>query len=378
VFSPSRLILARKRRGLTLTALSREAGVSIRSISDYENGHASPSVETVRTLAKSLAVLPGFFSLPPVDEIPVDAVSFRALSKMTRRQRDMSIACGSLGVEIGRWIRERYETPIAQLPTLAHFSGQGEDAGAPAMAAEILRARWGLGTQPVGNLVHLLEAHGVMTFSLTGYAREVDAFSFYYEGNPYIFLNTVKSGERGRFDGAHELGHLILHCGEDAPRGPDAEREADAFAAAFLMPEADVRANFRYNPDLQEILDRKIRWQVAAMALTYRLRSIGLLSEWLHRTTCINLSRMGFRSGEPGGIPRESSQLLAKVFSDLRSSPTDLAELKDSVGVSLSDVSDLVFGLVPTVQPGGALPTGPTTRNLRLVDDQDAGPGVVH
>jgi len=38
-----------------------------------------------------------------------------------------------------------------------------------------------------------------------------------------------------RFDAAHELGHLIMH--HDAEPGDlYMERQADAFAAAFLMP----------------------------------------------------------------------------------------------------------------------------------------------
>ncbi|MEU8739183.1 ImmA/IrrE family metallo-endopeptidase [Streptomyces halstedii] len=53
---------------------------------------------------------------------------------------------------------------------------------------------------------------------------EVDAFAVWREGVPFVFLNTQKSAERGRFDAAHEFGHLVMHGSEHACSGPEAER----------------------------------------------------------------------------------------------------------------------------------------------------------
>src|SRR5580704_2692647 len=65
--------------------------LSTRSISLYENGHTEPSPDTLRQLALELDVSPGFLGAPDLDEIPEEAVSFRALSKMTARQRDRAL-----------------------------------------------------------------------------------------------------------------------------------------------------------------------------------------------------------------------------------------------------------------------------------------------
>lgn len=64
-----------------------------------------------------------------------------------------------------------------------------------------------------------------------------------------IYLSKATSHKRDVFTIAHELGHYFLHSrlGEvkiNANRSEDideAEREANSFAAAFLMPEAKVR-----------------------------------------------------------------------------------------------------------------------------------------
>ena len=45
---------------------------------------------------------------------------------------------------------------------------------------------------------------------------------------------------RSRFDGAHELGHLVMH-GEQIRAMKEVETQAHQFAAAFLMPANDIR-----------------------------------------------------------------------------------------------------------------------------------------
>ncbi|MEW1759360.1 ImmA/IrrE family metallo-endopeptidase [Streptomyces cyaneofuscatus] len=148
-------------------------------------------------------------------------------------------------------------------------------------------------------MVHLLEAHGVCVFSLSRDCQEVDAFSFWDRGIPFVLLNTGKTAERGRFDAAHELGHLVLHGEEQVPHGPQAEGEAHRFAAALLMPAADVLAHAPRNPSTTWILQAKRRWKVAAMALAHRLHELNLTTEWQYRTHCVELSRMGYRKSEP-------------------------------------------------------------------------------
>jgi Zn-dependent peptidase ImmA (M78 family) len=75
----------------------------------------------------------------------------------------------------------------------------------------MVRARWGLGQATIPNMIHLLEAHGVRVFSLASECAAVGTFSTHRGGCPLVLLNVGKSGERIRFDSAHELGHLVLH-----------------------------------------------------------------------------------------------------------------------------------------------------------------------
>jgi Zn-dependent peptidase ImmA (M78 family)/DNA-binding XRE family transcriptional regulator len=362
VLTPSRLTLARKRRGLTLVQLGAAVGVSVRSLSAYENGRQLPTREVLGRLAAALQLPVDFLGAGDVDEIPIDAISFRALSKLTAGQRDTARGAGRLALLLAEWIEQRFELPEAQVPSLPSLD--------PETAAEVVRARWGLGVAPLGNLVRLLEAHGVRVFSLAVDCAAVDAFSFVWHQTPYVLLNTVKSGERGRFDAAHELGHLVLHSEHRVPHGPDAEQEANRFAAAFLMPRADVLAHSLNNATIDRILEAKQTWRVAAMALTHRLHELDLLSDWGYRTACVDLSRRGYRTSEPGGIARETSQLLDSVLQSLRSDGISPADIARDLHLTVAELNRHVFGLVPTVIDGGAAASPPRRPKLTLVTGQ--------
>ncbi|MFC7308380.1 helix-turn-helix domain-containing protein [Streptomyces monticola] len=360
MFTPERLVLARKRRRMTQAALAASSGLSAQSINAFEKHRKTPSAETLSILADILDLPIAFFRAPPAPEMQLDAVSFRAPTKMSALERDATLSSGAIAASLNAWLQERFRLPAPNVPTYPHLPTE--------QAAEQVRAAWGLGEAPVPNLVHLLEANGVRVFSLAPDCLDADAFSTTHAGTPYIFLNTRKTGERGRFDAAHELGHLVLHSEYRLPGGRAAEPEANAFASAFLMPKAGIVAQRLADASVDRILSAKRRWGVSAMALAYRLRDLGLLSEWKHGQTVKKLAQMGYRSGEPQSLmARESSQLLAKVFDALRDRGMHPAEIASQMGIHPEDLNDYVFGLVPIgVQGGGQVSDSPRP-GLRLV-----------
>jgi Zn-dependent peptidase ImmA (M78 family) len=97
------------------------------------------------------------------------------------------------------------------------------------------------------------------------------------------------------------------------------EDEAQRFSAAFLLPPRAMLATGLSHPRLADILALKWAWQVAATMLVRRLHDVGLLSPYHYRTLMIELSKRGYRSAEPDGVPRETSRLLATVIRAMRS-----------------------------------------------------------
>lgn len=365
MFTASRMVLARKRRGLTLVELATRVGVTSQSLSNYENERQEPSSQVLDRLASALDFPVTFFTRSDVDALAADNVAFRARSKLPAYKRDTALSVGRLAVEFHDWMSARFNLPTPDLPSL--------NKPDPETAAGILRSRWGLGLAPIHNIVHLLEAHGIRVFSLAPEYADVDAFSFYYNESPFVFLNTMKTAERSRFDAAHELGHLILHGQGCDLTKVHAEQEANEFASAFLMPRESVVAHMPASPLIDQILQGKKIWNVAALALTYRLHDIGMLSDWHYRTACIELGRRGYRTGEPdrNRLPRESSQLLAKVFGYLRTKGITVTQIADELCIDPSELSNYVFGLVLTALDGDDGPRRPNSRpTLRVVTDK--------
>lgn len=361
MFNKSRLTLARRRRGLLKARLAEESGLTVRSITAYEAGTSEPSPAALERIAEVLRFPLQFFSGSSIDELRSETASFRALSRMSAATRNRALAAGQLAMELGEWITARFHLPACDLPDL-------KDVGDPEAAAGTLRATWNLGERPIGNMVHLLESKGVRVFSLAEDAEDVDGFSLWKAGIPYVFLNTLKSGERGRFDAAHELGHLVLHA-HSSPGGRDAEVEANRFASALLMPRASVVARAPWLPTVDAMIRGKRTWNVAAVALAYRLHALGLLTDWHYRTLCIQMA--SFRKSEPNGIPRETSQLLDKVFAALREDGKSKADVARELGFYSEDIDALVFGLVMTPlqggRAGGTAGGTPGRARLRLV-----------
>lgn len=364
MFNPQRLSFARKRRGLDKTRLAAALGVQLRTITGYEKGEYEPKPEVMRKIIAVLGFPEQFYADADIEELSPQTASFRSMSKMSASKRDIALSSGAIALLLNRSIEQRFALPVADLPDLGREP-------TPEAAAASLRRHWGLGEQPIKNMIHLLESRGIRVFSLAIDAKEVDAFSLWREDQPLVFLNTNKSSEHSRFDSAHELGHLVLHRHGELKKidgSQDIEKEANAFASAFLMPPSSVLAYAPAFPTLVHLVERKKIWGVSVAALNYRLHKIGMTTEWHYRELCIQIAKAGYRTSEPESMQRETSQLLAKVLASLREEGIGKINLADELQVSVDDLDQLVFGLVLNGLPGTSLrTTSPARASLRLV-----------
>lgn len=337
VFAPERLTLMRERRGLSISQLARKSEVADKAVRNAEDAKTVPTDQSLERLAEALSVPVAFFFGPPIETLGENAASFRKASKLPAYRRRAALAAGALAMDLAGYLAERFDFSPVRIPDLA-----GTD---PDTAAHAVRAAWGLGNGPAPNMVHLLESKGVFVTALAEDCRELDAFSFWRDGRPFVVLNTVKSGERGRMDAGHELAHLVLHRDIEIIT-KEHEAEAQAFGGAFLLPTPAVVATGIRNPRLDQILDLKQAWQVAAVLFVKRLHDVGLLGDWAYRNLMIELSQRGYRSGEPNGIPRESSRFLAGALAELRRDGTSVRDVAHALRLAPEDLRQSLFGLV--------------------------------
>ena len=360
-FNPERLTIARKRKRLSAQALAELVGVTSVTISRIEMGVSEPKPETVAGFERELGFPSEFFYGGDIDALPREAASFRSLTSITAKERDAALAAGSLAYMLSDWISERFNLPEPDL----HMPNFESD---PEAAAISLRTAWGIGEQPISNMIRLLEAKGVRVFSLAENTKNVDAFSCWRNSLPYVFLNTFKSAEHSRFDAAHELGHLILHRHgtKDDADSRSAEMEANAFSSAFLMPSADVKSRLPYVTSLDQIIKAKRFWGVSAAALVYRLKKLSILSEWQYRDYYIQMSKLGYRTSEPNGMERETSSVWSQVFKKLWNEKITKNHVAENLNLPMEEIANLVFGL-----DGGVFTETIGTaeiKKLRLVD----------
>ncbi|MFG3123789.1 ImmA/IrrE family metallo-endopeptidase [Streptomyces sp. NPDC048201] len=345
-FNHARLTMARERRGLTKQGLAELCGVTRRTVSAWEAGEVDNP--PLGLLSRALDLPESYFQADDAPKIQEEWVTFRALSSMTARQVHRILSISSLGVLLSEWVDKHYGAPTPELPDFSETSGL-----TPVAAAEQLRSAWGLHQKPVRNMLTLAERKGIRVFSLPMSDREIDAFAFMYEGRPFAFVNTAKTGERMRFDLAHELGHLVLHQGGKRNRSRAMEQEAHDFASSFLIPADGLFAQIVGRLRLDDVFKLKEYWKVSAVAMVERLYQLEFISEWNRRQWMIDLSQRGYRTSEPGGIHPETSQLFAEVFRLAREDGWTSRRIAEELRDSSRDLDSLVFGLSIAALPGG-------------------------
>jgi len=257
---------------LTQAELARRAGVSRVAVGKIERGEVEPQARTLDALAKALEVPIGKLATP-VRRLA--SVRFRARKRVHAREQILA--------EVATWL-EAYgalETVLdaAEPFTVEGLSPPGRD---PAAVARVARERFGLEPhQPVQDICGLLEQHGVKVLLLDTRRDSFFGLSVGPEdGGPAVVVNTWDriSVERWIFTAVHELGHLLLHPAEydsNATQLPtDTEREADAFASEFLMPDATFEAAWVQtdgHPLLLRVLKVKRIFRVSYKTVLYRL-----------------------------------------------------------------------------------------------------------
>lgn len=350
MFKGRRLRLARRRRAMTKTTLAELVGVTPNTIHRYENGEIAPSDETTAKLSKALAFPAAFFEGPDIDEPRRDNASFRGMASKSGKIMDAALASGAVAFLLDDWISRDFLRPDAHLLDLQHEK--------PEAAAGLLRQYWKLGDKPIRNMIHLMETNGIRVFSLAENTKDVDAFSLWRDDVPYVFLNRFKSAERSRFDAAHELAHLCLHKhggAGSAYQASEIEKDANAFAGAFLMPASDVRAICK-KPiyGVMDLADYKKRWGVSVSAFNYRVHELGLITDAKYNSNYVEMSRRGWLKAEPFGLPREQSSILQDVMNDILSRGITKARIADDISVPAGEIEALLFGLANMLSIDGA------------------------
>lgn len=351
-FDPARLTQARRLAGLTKKEVAERLGVTPAAVGQYETGVSRPRPDLLPQMAKVLDVPVEFFIAGrPSQRLDASMAHFRSLRSTPKAQRERALAFAEQVWELTYALERRVQLPPVELPGYA--GGEVHPGVAlpsePTAAAQELRRQWGLGDGPVTHLVRRMEAHGIVVVlpaEADAAAATVDAFSS-RSARPLVVLTRNRANDvyRHRFTAAHELGHLVLHG--DATGDSRQEREADAFAAEFLTPQASILPLLPRRMDLGQLAGLRRTWGVSVHSLVYRCRELGLVSD---ATASRTYQRLRALDGQPGfapepvsGYPGEQPVLLSQAF-DLAVQETGLGvrELAQELAWPLARVRELL------------------------------------
>jgi Zn-dependent peptidase ImmA (M78 family) len=218
---------------------------------------------------------------------------------------------------------------------------------------------------PVCDMVAALEGAGAAVVTADLDSDRLDAVS-QWDGRqaPLVLVGRHAPGDRCRFSLAHELGHLVMH--QQPGNGPDQEKEADAFAAEFLMPAADIRSDLTGAIDLARLAGLKRKWRVSMAALLRRAQTLGTITDWHYRSVQVEMSALGYRTQEPVPLAHEHPRLLPNLVAKALEGGADVGELAACARLLPDDFHRLYM----PHEPGG------TDRSVKPAggDDTEAPP----
>lgn len=336
LFDGDRLRQARQLALRTKQDVATAIGVSPAAVGQYEANAMAPRPELIDALATVLNVRPEFFAAGrPQSKLESGDAFFRSLRATTAKQRAKAIAYTEQVWELVNAIERYVRLPSLNLPDAATL--HAVDPSDPVGAARAARAHWGFGSKPVAHLVRFLESQGVVTVLVPMVEREVariDAFSTLAFNRPVMVLSVDKADDvfRHRFTVAHELGHLLLH-GDHSAGDPTLEREADRFAAEFLMPSNVIKPELPTRFDMRKLSQLSEKWGVAIQALVYRSKELGLISDAAARRAYIKLHEL---ASTPAVAPRPVRQYPGEVPAML----AQAIELAGQSNISVASIAD--------------------------------------
>lgn len=248
----SRLRVAREAAGLTQEEVGRRLGVSRSSVAQMELGNRSVSSLELDELARLYGRDMGDFLARALDPEASLVAIFRADPALARADEldDAVRWCIVLAREFARLesllgIDTTRSRPPAYEPPAPRSKWQAIEQGTRVAAEE--RRRLNLGELPLGDVQDLLESQGVRTALLrlpqdvSGLTLMEPSLSF------FVVANEDHALQRRRFSWVHEYAHILFDRERKGTVSRDSERtalvevRANAFAAAFLMPEAGPR-----------------------------------------------------------------------------------------------------------------------------------------
>lgn len=307
------LALAREARGLSQTELAERTNMSRSNISRFEKEGIQMSEAYVKQIIDALGFKTSLYHLN--DEI---------MTSVLYRKRDQVAA--KLLTQINANIN-LYKINIATLlskikpePAKVPFLPVSETV-TPGDAAALIRKIWKVGKGVVDNIMEVMESNGIIIVPVDLKTERVDSRSILIENSyPIIFYNSKLLGDRLRFTLAYELGHLVMHSRSKLTSSEGPSRNANLFAAEFLMPKKDIANDLKGEVNVEMLANLKLKWKASMHSLLYRANDLNIITDNQKRYLINQFNLLKIRRREPKelDVPIERPHLLTDLITKYR------------------------------------------------------------
>jgi Zn-dependent peptidase ImmA (M78 family)/transcriptional regulator with XRE-family HTH domain len=308
--NPNMIVLARESRGQTQQDLAEKLKLHRANVSRLEKGETNIHDEILMAISAATCYPPQFFTQSGI-VIPVN-LAYRKrqqvpIKLLTPIEAKMNIIRRNV-----QFVTRALDKEIPMLPTFEVMTDQ-----TPSVIAGLVRKQWNVAEGIVEDLLGTIERQGIIVSSFDFGTERVDSRSMFTDDKyPIIFLNKHLLGDRLRYSLAYELGQLIMHTFSSISPQRDISREANEFAAAFLMPEEIIKKDLENGITLPLLAELKRKWKVSMISILYRADDLGLLTPNQKRYLIQQFNEQKIRRREPVelDVPLEKPALLKNLI----------------------------------------------------------------
>ncbi len=326
--TPSVVKWALSESGYQRDELAAASGVSPATVESWATGDAKPTLTQLRAFANKLKRPIATFLLPRPPRLLVPTLELRRAPGERRTELNADerrlVRTAARLQRVLSWMGRELERPSAEIRRIAITVSAETAAADTRNRLDALRprpARWRSGSAAFRWWRATVEQSGVFVLTLPMGPAACRGFSLWDDHAPVIAVNSAWSAEARLFTLFHEYGHLITRtnsaCLEGAhrrtaPQTDSVERWCEQFAAAVILPLADVKAllvaqGWQHGvPNVRAVRTIATRFRASLRATTLRLIGLDAAGWNLYASLPLNADR---RTQGGGGKGRDRVQL---------------------------------------------------------------------
>lgn len=327
---------ARLLNGLSLQDLANalDNKVTRQALHRYEKGEVIPDSEMVNLLSEALKVRPDYFFRDTKVEIGV--IEYRKINRLSAKEEAKVVEqtreylSRYLELEEILGLSNKFINHLSEYKNVTTYEQVNE-------AANYLRKKWELGTDPIFNIVELLEDKHIKVVKIDA-DLAFDGLQTWVNGTiPVVAYNVRKleKNDRIRFTLLHELGHLLLNFGDITEH--QKETLCHQFAGAMLLPEETLKeelGSFRNRLFIPELGNIKKQYGISLQAIVMRAKVCGIINENYTKQFFFMIKQMNWKVDEPiqyEGVEESNrfDQLIYRALAEEQISMSKAASLKN-------------------------------------------------